>query len=92
MLVVVPVRENKATKPCVGRYGTEGFNHNFFGPVMGLGPIEFFLSLIEICSIFESVLFPESLARYPPEADLAVRTVSDPGNGHGGEEAWDGEH
>lgn len=87
----MPVRENKAARPSVGRYGTDGLSHIRFGPVDSLGPIKETCFDFENCSRFESDVFPETRPRSPLEADLDSCTNSGAGVDRAEEEVLDGE-
>ena len=77
--VCIPVRENKAARPAVGRYGTDELSHIFFGPFDGLGSIAVSGSCDRPRSKFELNFFPKSRPRSTLEADLDGSTSSGAG-------------
>lgn len=88
--VCVPVRENKAARPAVGRYGTDELSHIFFGPFDGLGPIAVFGSCDKPRSKFELNFFPKSRPRSTLEADLDGSSSSGAGEHLAGVESLGG--
>ena len=87
----MPVRENNAARPVVGRYGTDGLSHIRFGPFDALRPKGKTDFEFEPCPEIETVELPEFRPRSPPVTDLDGCTISGAGGDIAGEENEDKE-